>query len=92
LEIPAHPRRADRTGGTVAPPAAWKILREAGIEPAPGRAGHGWRTLLAGQAKTILAADFFHAGTVFLRRLHVSSFTGHGTGACTWPASSPIQV
>jgi hypothetical protein len=27
----------------------------------------------------ILAADSFHAGTVFLRRPHVLLFTGHGT-------------
>jgi len=27
----------------------------------------------------ILAADFFHVDTVFLRRLHVLFFIGHGT-------------
>jgi hypothetical protein len=44
-----------------------------------GRAGRIWRAFLARQAKTILAADFFHAGTVFLRRLHVLFLIEHGT-------------
>jgi hypothetical protein len=34
--------------------------------PAPTRSGQAWRVFLAGQAKTILDADFFHVGTVFL--------------------------
>jgi hypothetical protein len=37
--------------------------------PAPRRAGHSWPAFLAAQAKTILAVDFFHAGTVFLSSL-----------------------
>jgi putative transposase len=35
--------------------------------------------LLAGQATTILAADFVHAGTVFMRRLHVLLVIEHAT-------------
>ena len=54
---------------TLAPPAIWKILKDAGTGPAPRRGGDTWRAFLAGQAKTILAADFFHADTMFLRRL-----------------------
>ena len=52
---------------------------DAGIDPAPARSGQTWRTFLEAQAKTILAAGFFHAGTVFLRRLHVLFFIEHGT-------------
>jgi putative transposase len=66
-------------GHTVAPSTVWQIRKDAGIEPAPRRAGQAWRTFLANQATTIRAADFFPAGTVFLRRLHVLFFLGHGT-------------
>jgi putative transposase len=58
-------------GYKVAPSTVWQILKDAGIEPAPRRAGQTWREFLTGQATTILAADFFHVDTVFLRRLYV---------------------
>jgi transposase InsO family protein len=66
-------------GYKVAPSTIWKILKDAGIDPAPRRAGQTWRAFLAGQAKTILATDFFHVDTVFLRRLYVLFFIEHGT-------------
>jgi hypothetical protein len=66
-------------GHNVAPSTVWQILKDAGIDPAPRRAGRIWREFLAGQATTILATDFFHVDTVFLRRLYVLFFTGHGT-------------
>ena len=66
-------------GHKVAPSTVWQILKDAGIDPAPRRAGQTWRAFLAGQAKTILAADFFHVDTVFLRRLYVLFFIEHGT-------------
>jgi putative transposase len=56
----------------------WKILKDAGIDPAPRRAGQSWRGFLASQAQTILAADFFHVDTIFLRRLYVQFFIEHG--------------
>jgi hypothetical protein len=58
-------------GYVVAPSTVWQILKDTGIDPAPRRSGDTWRAFLAGQAKTILAADFFHVDTVFLRRLYV---------------------
>lgn len=42
----------------------------AGIDPAPRRAGLTWRQFLHAQAAGIVAADFLHVDTVLLRRLH----------------------
>jgi len=66
-------------GYKVAPSTVWQILKDAGIDPAPRRAGQTWRAFLTGQATTILAVDFFHVDTVFLRRLYVLFFVEHGT-------------
>jgi hypothetical protein len=57
----------------------WKILKDAGIDPAPRRSGQTWRAFLDAQAKTILATGFFHVDTVFLCRLYVLFFIEHGT-------------
>jgi putative transposase len=57
----------------------WQILKDAGIDPAPERSVQTWRAFLDTQAKTILAVDFFHVDTVFLRRLYVLFFIEHGT-------------
>jgi putative transposase len=46
-------------GIRLAPPTVWEILTDAGIAPAPRRAGPTWAQFLRGQAETILAADFF---------------------------------
>ena len=66
-------------GHKIAASTVWQILSDAGIDPAPGRAGQSWRTFLTAQAKTILAVDFFRVDTVFLSRLHVLFFIEHGT-------------
>jgi hypothetical protein len=66
-------------GHEVAPSTVWQILKDAGIDPAPTRCGHAWRGFLKAQAKTILAADFFHVDTVLLRRLYVLFVIVHGT-------------
>src|ERR1017187_5429930 len=64
-------------GHKIAPSTIWEILQAAGIDPAPQRAPASWNQFLPGQARTIAAVDFFHAGTVFLPRLSVLSDTGH---------------
>jgi transposase InsO family protein len=57
----------------------WKILQAAGIDPAPRRCGPTWPQFLAAQAHAILAIDFAHVDTVFLRRLYVIIVIEHGT-------------
>jgi putative transposase len=64
---------------TVAASTVWQILKDAGIDPAPRQPGQTWRAFLQTQAKTILAVDFFHVDTVFLKRLYVLFFIEHGT-------------
>src|ERR671930_74148 len=58
-------------GYRVVPSTVWLLLKRAGIDPAPRRAGLTWRQFLTAQAKAILACDFFHAETVLLKRLYV---------------------
>jgi putative transposase len=65
-------------GHQVAASTVWKILKAAGIDPAPQRSGPTWRQFLAAQAHAILAIDFAHVDTVFLRRLYVLIVIEHG--------------
>ena len=68
-----------KLGVMVAPSTVREILRAAGIDPAPRRAGPTWRQFLHAQAAGILAVDFLHVDTVLLKRLYVLVFIGHGT-------------
>ena len=52
-------------GHPVAASTVWKILKDAGLHPVPRQAGQ----FLSAQAHAILAVDFAHVDTVFLRRL-----------------------
>src|SRR5215470_7169984 len=45
-------------GITVAASTVWEILKEAGIDPAPGRASTTWASFLRSQADVLLACDF----------------------------------
>src|SRR3954471_20106156 len=65
-------------GHPVAASTVWAILKNAGLDPAPRRAGPTSRQFLAAQAPAILAIDFAHVDTVFLRRLYVLVVIEHG--------------
>ena len=65
-------------GHPVAASTVWTILKDAGLDPAPRRAGPTWRQFLSAQAHAILAIDFAHVDTVFLRRLYVLVVIEHG--------------
>jgi len=64
-------------GHAVAAPTVWKILKNAGLDPAPRRAGPTWQQFLSAQAHAILAVDFARVDTVFLRRLYVLVVVEH---------------
>jgi transposase InsO family protein len=65
-------------GHPIAAATVWKVLKAAGIDPAPRRSGPTWRQFLAAQAQAILAVDFAHVDTIFLRRLYVLVVIEHG--------------
>jgi putative transposase len=65
-------------GHPIAASTVWEILKAAGIDPAPQQSGPTWRQFLAAQAHAILAVDFAHVDTVFLRRLYILIVIEHG--------------
>jgi putative transposase len=66
-------------GYRIAASTVWSILKRAGIDPAPRRDGPSWRQFLRGQARGIVATDFFCVDTLLLQRLYVLFVVEHAT-------------
>jgi len=68
-----------KLGHPIAASTVWQILHDAGIGPAPRRAGQTCKQLLTAQARGILAVGFVHVDTVLLRRIYALIVIEHGT-------------
>lgn len=66
-------------GVKVAASTVWGILQEAGIDPAPERAGSTWADFLRSQADALLACDFFETVTLTGARLYVLAVIEHAS-------------
>jgi hypothetical protein len=64
-------------GVKVAPSTVWEILKEAGIDPAPGRSATTWASFLHSQTEALVACDFFETVTLSGTRMFVLAVIEH---------------
>ncbi|MGY0063345.1 helix-turn-helix domain-containing protein [Streptomyces sp. LZ34] len=81
-------------GVKVAASTVWKILKDAGVDPAPDRSSSTWADFLRFQADALLACDFFEAVTLSGARMYVLVVIEHSSrririlGATAHPTAS----
>ncbi|WP_246016792.1 integrase core domain-containing protein [Micromonospora pisi] len=81
-------------GVKVAASTIWKILKDAGVDPAPQRTSSTWAAFLRSQAQAVIAADFIETTTLTGARLYVLAVIEHATrririlGATTHPTAA----
>ena len=66
-------------GVKLAASTVWKILKKAGIDPAPRQSALTWPRFLRSQAEAILACDFFTADLLDGTQAHVLAVIEHAT-------------
>lgn len=66
-------------GVKVTASTVWKILKDAGVDAAPGQRSSTWAGFLRSQADALLACDFFEAVTLFGERMYVLAVIGHSS-------------
>ncbi|MEO6081935.1 MAG: integrase core domain-containing protein [Umezawaea sp.] len=64
-------------GITIAASTVWRILKDAGIDPAPDRTSTTWADFLRSQTKALLACDFFEVSTESGTRMYVLAVIEH---------------
>ncbi|MFI1855934.1 integrase core domain-containing protein [Streptomyces sp. NPDC020480] len=81
-------------GVKVAASTVWKILKDAGVDPAPGRSSSTWASFLRSQAGALLACDFFETVTLSGARMYIFAVIEHSSrrirvlGAIAHPTTS----
>ena len=78
-------------GHSVAASTVWKIIKSAGLDPAPRRAGPTWRQFLAAQAGAILAIDSLTSTPSSCAASTSSWWSSTAVAACTSPGSPPTR-
>jgi putative transposase len=68
-----------KLGIHASPTSIRRLLSQAGLEPAPRRAGPSWRGFLRAQATSIVACDFVTVESVLVRRYYVLFFIAHAS-------------